>query len=497
MIHDIFKWVITSSCMGTALTFLIVLLRPLTKKVFFNTWHYYIWLIVLAVMIIPIKFDIAVNGMDKMPEQVRMVAVAGQKVIEPVTQTMVWQIGLEEIWLTGVVIVLLVKIFSYIFFRYQLQKNGHKISCEMTENFTDRKITVIQSKITASPFITGLLKPILVLPATPLKKRQFEFVLAHEMVHLKRKDILYKWIVCFAKCVHWFNPIIYFAAKQIDIECEISCDAEATEFMNHKEKKDYADTVLTLAFAHGKKFPLATGMADSKRILKKRILSISKESKQGKFIKVFSVIVLIGCMVGALFISGTAAGVMMEKIQPKLKIVEKLPMIEKIFDRPILEKITKNQAEPLPVENEQAAMENQPRLFLIENEEPALVEDIEKAHTENNYPEEEVLTESFIMPENARVINYSSDDKSTHYITLHPDENGLISVYFDSGVQNALAMVNIYDSERPGQGWKYSLPTDGQAAYEFDGFDTEKTYTVEINTYCPGNYGIEGNAYIY
>lgn len=481
MLQDIFKWVIIASCMGTALTFLIVLTGPMTKKVFSNVWHYYIWLGVLAVMMIPMKFNIPASKMDKIPGQIRMIAVTGRKVIEPVTQTMVWQIELEEIWLAGAVVLLLAKLLTYVIFRFQLQKNGDKISCSMIEKFTDRKITVIQSDMTASPFMTGIFKPLLVLPKFPISERQLEFVLAHEMIHLKRRDVLYKWIVYFARCIHWFNPVIYFVARQIDIECEISCDIKATEFMNHKEKKAYADTVLTLASVSGRKIPLSTGMADSKKIMKKRILSIAKERKRGKIIKAFSVIVLTGCMVVALFISGAAAGIMMEKIQPKLEIVSELPALEKIFGRLEIEKKT----------------ENQPTPILVKNEESELEETTEKVQTEENYAEEEFLTEVFTKPENARVIKYNSDDKSTHYITLYPNENGVISMYFESGVQNALAAVNIYDSERPGQGWIYRLPTDGQAAYEFDGFDPEKTYTVEINTYCPGNYGIKGKAYIY
>ena len=95
MLQDIFKWVIISSCIGTVLTFLIVLTRPLTKKLFSCAWHYYIWLVVLAVMIIPIKINIPANRIDKIPGQIRMVAVTGQKVMEPVTQTTVYQIGVE------------------------------------------------------------------------------------------------------------------------------------------------------------------------------------------------------------------------------------------------------------------------------------------------------------------------------------------------------------------------------------------------------------------
>lgn len=64
----------------------------------------------------------------------------------------------------------------------------------------------------------------LILPDRELSGEALNNILRHEMMHFKRKDILYKWFVALVKCVHWFNPVAYYIAKQINIECEISCD---------------------------------------------------------------------------------------------------------------------------------------------------------------------------------------------------------------------------------------------------------------------------------
>lgn len=45
---------------GTALGLLFCLFRPLTGKVFSFRWHYYLWLIVLLRLILPVHVDMGI-----------------------------------------------------------------------------------------------------------------------------------------------------------------------------------------------------------------------------------------------------------------------------------------------------------------------------------------------------------------------------------------------------------------------------------------------------
>ena len=44
MIGELFKALLITSLAGSVLTVVISLLRPITKKIFGYSWHYYIWL---------------------------------------------------------------------------------------------------------------------------------------------------------------------------------------------------------------------------------------------------------------------------------------------------------------------------------------------------------------------------------------------------------------------------------------------------------------------
>ena len=55
---QLFTSYILTSIAGTFLALILILLRPLTRKIFSGNWHYYMWLVVLLVMILPLRFNI-------------------------------------------------------------------------------------------------------------------------------------------------------------------------------------------------------------------------------------------------------------------------------------------------------------------------------------------------------------------------------------------------------------------------------------------------------
>ena len=64
----------------------------------------------------------------------------------------------------------------------------------------------------------------MVLPAVGLLTADFDYSILHELMHIKRLDMFYKWLVQFAVCVHWFNPFVYLMRKETGRGCELSCD---------------------------------------------------------------------------------------------------------------------------------------------------------------------------------------------------------------------------------------------------------------------------------
>lgn len=329
MIGELFKALLITSLAGSALAVVISLLRPITKKLFGYSWHYYIWLCVLFVMLMPVRFNVnpmpapniatqtiqtqqeAVSEQPETTENIVQTAPA-QKPQLLQKATVIWDRIIYNrmnilacVWLIGAMALMLLNVLRYIRLNIKISKNSEVISCPETRAYTDRKINVRVWENIASPFMTGIFRPTLILPKTELSGEQLDNILRHEMTHFKRYDILYKWFAEFVKCVHWFNPISWYVSKQIAAECEISCDMAVTKNMSGSEEMSYVSTILSLlSTGKSKQLPLTTQMASSKKILKRRFIMIKNKKTTSRFMSVLSAVIAVIMLSTTVFASG-------------------------------------------------------------------------------------------------------------------------------------------------------------------------------------------------
>ncbi len=333
MIGEIFKAILIMSLVGSVLTGIISLFRPITKKIFGYSWHYYIWLCVLFVMLIPVRFNInptiapsIITQTAQTEQTAQQTSVGNQpETVENVIQTDTAQkpqvlqkvFGiwnrivynrvsiLAWLWLIGAMLLILLNIARYISLNVKIRKNGEIISLSEIGEYTNRKINVRVWESIASPFMTGVIKPTLILPKTELSSEQLHNILCHEMTHFKRRDILYKYFAEFVKCVHWFNPVIWYVTRQIATECEISCDIAVTKNMSDSEEMSYINTILSLLpMGKSKQLPLTTQMASSKKILKRRFIMIKNKKTTSRFMSVISAVIAVAMLSTTVFASG-------------------------------------------------------------------------------------------------------------------------------------------------------------------------------------------------
>lgn len=327
MLSEIFKALLITSLAGSCFAAVLMLIRPITKKIFGCAWHYYIWLAVLVVMILPVRFNLPQNA-DVPPvaamqtvqvEQTELTTAADNALQSAQEKPNMLESGkavvqkiidnrlniLSSLWLIGMATLILINLTGYIRLIMKMRKKSVVVSCPELANFTDKRIMVRIWENTSSPFMTGIFRPTLVLPARELTEEQLNNILRHEMTHFKRHDILYKWFVSLVKCVHWFNPVAWYVSKQINQECEISCDLAVTLAMDKSEEMSYIDTVVSLlSMGKTKQIPLTTQMASNKKTLKRRFIMIKNKKKTSKFVSVISALAALVMLSTTVFASG-------------------------------------------------------------------------------------------------------------------------------------------------------------------------------------------------
>src|SRR5512142_1593214 len=76
------------------------------------------------------------------------------------------------------------------------------------------------------PFTAGVLRPTIVLPraAEAWDEDRRRVVLAHELAHVRRRDLVTHLLGRVACALYWFHPLVWLAARRARTEGERACD---------------------------------------------------------------------------------------------------------------------------------------------------------------------------------------------------------------------------------------------------------------------------------
>jgi beta-lactamase regulating signal transducer with metallopeptidase domain len=97
------------------------------------------------------------------------------------------------------------------------------------------------------PLTFGIVRPTLLLPASAPRwsaARQ-DAVLRHELAHIRRRDSLAQLIAELGCALYWFNPLMWWAAREMCVEREHACDDVV--LASGSRASDYAAELLDIA----------------------------------------------------------------------------------------------------------------------------------------------------------------------------------------------------------------------------------------------------------
>ena len=130
------------------------------------------------------------------------------------------------------------------------------------------------------PMALGLLRPTVFLPEGVEDRGRLEDILRHELTHLRRRDLLYKWCAAAVTSLHWFNPLMPVFRREMARRCELACDEAAAGGLSPAERRRYGETLLSLAAAPPKGLVVTT-LCEEKEHLKERLVALVNMKKRG------------------------------------------------------------------------------------------------------------------------------------------------------------------------------------------------------------------------
>ncbi len=343
--NEVFWTVLSLSLSGSLLILVLLALRPLLKNRLSKRWQYYIWLVVLARLLLPVTPEASLMGalFQQTEQGVFQTADAPERNVAPALPDTSAPFSedaalpadgsgtslpetpptpgpaaalshLWMVWLGGALLLFLRKATVYQSFTRYLRAGCTEVSdpalLDLLAEWANRSgiqrpVELYTNPLAATPMLLGFFRPCIVLPSAALPEEELIYTLRHELVHCRRRDILYKWLTQGTICLHWFNPLVWLMGREIDRACELSCDEAVIAQLDARERRAYGDTLLHAAHTGGRyrSLPASLTLHESGALLKERLESIMKFKKRTKWAAALSF-----ALTAALFLGATAAG---------------------------------------------------------------------------------------------------------------------------------------------------------------------------------------------
>lgn len=138
------------------------------------------------------------------------------------------------LWIFGIVAMLIYSIVSVMILKKRLKSALH----------IERNIYVADNLKT--PFVLGIFRPRIFIPAG-LAEAEKSYIIRHEQMHIRRFDHIIKPFAFLVLCIHWFNPLVWFAFVAMGNDMELSCDERVLKEMGGDIRKAYSSSLLSLA----------------------------------------------------------------------------------------------------------------------------------------------------------------------------------------------------------------------------------------------------------
>ena len=131
-----------------------------------------------------------------------------------------------------------------------------------------------------TPLVTGLLRPVVLLPANrfeALTDREQQMAICHELAHVKRADLWLGCVPALAERLFFFHPLVRLAAREYALSREAACDSAVMDTLE-VAPQDYGRLLLALGVSRPRTGLTAAGAAWSFPNLKRRIAMLQNQS---------------------------------------------------------------------------------------------------------------------------------------------------------------------------------------------------------------------------
>ena len=354
MLDKIFLTVVKMSITASIVAIIVILLRQLIGRKLPRTFSYALWAIVLIRLLIPfsIQSDFSLFNIMKSPVNAIDSAIENAKLLERSTSQEVVPVenkvrdntgninnqqdradkknienndnvlisnheaktlkdkvsfsGKTEpvfimscIWISVFLILLAFCIYAYLkiigrFKTAVLFSDNGLLAESLNKLKLKRKVNIYITDGIDTPVVSGIANVRIIIPAfltDDCYKKELQYVITHELVHIKRYDNITKLLAILSLCIHWFNPLIWLCFLIYQKDMEMSCDARVLTAYENDIRTEYANSLLNIAVKQNSMYGLVLAFGENN--LKGRIKGIMKFKKNKVWLGIFAALLLV------------------------------------------------------------------------------------------------------------------------------------------------------------------------------------------------------------
>lgn len=249
MLQEVFYWIFNMS-ITAAITGVLIMLLRLIKKIP-RRITVFLWAIPFIRMAVPFGLNSPYSLMSLLARITTKTVVVYQPA-EGVAFSMMnsamaansyfpitYKVDLTEkifgvasvIWIIVSLAIFLVLAVTYFTTIYEIRDAHH-----LQEN-------IYLSEKVVSPAVYGIIRPKILLPMS-YKDSSNDLVIAHEKMHIRSLDNLWRMLAFILVAVHWFNPLCWLFLKGFLADLELSCDERVLATLGADRAKEYASSLL-------------------------------------------------------------------------------------------------------------------------------------------------------------------------------------------------------------------------------------------------------------
>ncbi|HLL85471.1 MAG TPA: M56 family metallopeptidase, partial [Longimicrobium sp.] len=235
--------------------------------------------VVPAWRIVPIPAELAPAAAVAAPAPVEarvaqpQATLAAAQESAPARKRIDWMLWALGIWAVGGIL-LFVRLLYGVLRIWWVERRSSELADARWTSLTDglarrlrlgRMVTLLRGEHASVPMTWGIVRPVVLLPAEAdeWSEERRTVVLAHELAHIRRWDALTQWIAHLAVAVHWYNPLVWAAARRLRQEREQACD-DAVLALGARPA-EYADHLLDIVRSLGNASGPAAALAMARR----------------------------------------------------------------------------------------------------------------------------------------------------------------------------------------------------------------------------------------